>query len=167
MTDIPPSGPAEAHPAATESTAGATLEGRVLARARGQYGWYDQHAIRARLLYWGIKVVQLVLAASVPVAAGVAAPVGLTGSLGALIVVLEGVQQLFQFHTNWIRYRVTAAALSREINLYTARIADYSAGEPTALLALRTEAISSGEATSWAKAAQSPPASAGCWVISA
>ncbi len=60
-------------------------------------------------MYWGIKVVQLVLAASVPVAAGVAAPVGLTGSLGALIVVLEGIQQLFQFHSNWIRYRVTAA----------------------------------------------------------
>lgn len=166
MTDIPPvtkttSKTAELPPAATASSVDAGLGGQVLARARGQYDWYDQHAIRARLMYWGIKIVQLVLAASVPVAAGVAAPIGLTGSLGALIVVLEGIQQLFQFHSNWIRYRVTAAALSREINLYTARIADYSAGEPTALLALRTEDISSGEATTWAKAAQSPPASTG------
>lgn len=158
---IPTSKAAHVSPAAPASSADAALEGEVLARARGQYDWYDQHAIRARVMYWGIKVVQLVLAASVPVAAGVAAPVGLTGSLGALIVVLEGIQQLFQFHSNWIRYRVTAAALSREINLYKARIAEYSAGEPTALLALRTEDISSGEATTWAKSAQSPPASTG------
>ena len=130
----------------------------VISRLQDQRAWYDDHANRARIMYWVIKVIQLVLGASIPVVAGLHAPAAVTGSLGALIVVLEGVQQLFQYHDNWIRYRMAATALAKEGNLFQARAGDYSTGNPLALLALRTEAITSDEATAWQKTAQAPPA---------
>ena len=130
----------------------------VISRLQGQQAWYNDHANRARIMYWTIKVIQLVLGASIPVVAGLHAPAALTGSLGALIVVLEGVQQLFQYHDNWIRYRMAATALATQGNLFQARAGDYSTGNPLALLAVRTESITSDEATAWLKAAQAPPA---------
>ena len=70
-----------------------------------------------------------------------------TGSLGGLIVVLEGIQQLYRF-TNWVRYRWTTAAMEREKSLRTARAGDYAdTDRPDALLALRIEDLSSREAT--------------------
>jgi hypothetical protein len=129
----------------------------VSRRANHQFAWYDRHAARARIGYWIIKIIQLFLGASVPVVAGLHAPAALTGSLGALIVVLEGIQQLFQFHENWIRYRLTATSLAREKNMFDARVGDYASGQPVALLALRIENITSTEASAWAHSSQSGP----------
>jgi hypothetical protein len=122
----------------------------VLRRVDRQIRWYERHATTARIWYCGIKVAQIVLAASVPVAAGLDLPKLITGSLGGLIVVLEGIQQLYRFHDNWVRYRWTTAAMEREKALWTARAGDYSdADRPDALLALRIEDLSSREATQW------------------
>jgi hypothetical protein len=122
----------------------------VLRRVDNQIQWYDRHATTARIWYCGIKVLQIVLAASVPVAAGLDLPKLITGSLGGFIVVLEGIQQLYRFHDNWVRYRWTTAAMEREKALWTARAGDYSdTDRPDALLALRVEDLSSREATQW------------------
>ena len=122
----------------------------VLRRVDDQIRWYERHATTARIWYCGIKVAQIVLAAAVPVAAGLDLPKLITGSLGGLIVVLEGIQQLYRFHDNWVRYRWTTAAMEREKALWTARAGDYSdADRPDALLALRIEDLSSREATQW------------------
>jgi hypothetical protein len=66
------------------------------------------------------------LAAGVPVAAGLDLPNLITGSLGGLVVVLEGIQQLYRFHHNWVRYRWTTGAMEREKALWTARAGDYA-----------------------------------------
>jgi Protein of unknown function (DUF4231) len=129
----------------------------VTRRANHLLAWYDQHANRARIGYWVIKIIQLILGAAVPVVAGLHAPAAVTGSLGALIVVLEGIQQLFQFHENWIRYRLSATSVAREKSMYDARVGDYASGRPVALLALRIENIASTEATAWAHSSQSSP----------
>jgi Protein of unknown function (DUF4231) len=129
----------------------------VTRRANHLLAWYDQHANRARIGYWVIKIIQLILGAAVPVVAGLHAPAAVTGSLGALIVVLEGIQQLFQFHENWIRYRLSATSVAREKSMYDARVGDYATGRPVALLALRIENIASTEATAWAHSSQSSP----------
>jgi hypothetical protein len=122
----------------------------ILRRVDRQIHWYDRHATTSRIWYCGIKVTQIVLAAAVPVAAGLDLPKLITGSLGGLIVVLEGIQQLYRFHDNWVRYRWTSAAMDREKSLWTARAADYAdTDRPDALLALRIEDLSSREATQW------------------
>jgi hypothetical protein len=60
------------------------------------------------------------------VVAGLNSPVWVTGGLAADIVVLEGVQHLYQFHEQWIAYRSTAEALKRERYLYLASAGPYA-----------------------------------------
>jgi Protein of unknown function (DUF4231) len=123
---------------------------RDLLNAR--WKWFSEHASGQRAFYLSVKVIQIVLAAAVPVAASVHAPVAVTGGLGALIVVLEGVQQLFQWHDCWIRYRTAETALRRERFLYQARAGGYgSAADPVGLLAERIDQITSSESAGWAK----------------
>ncbi len=77
---------------------------------------------------------------------------------------LEGIQQLYRFHDNWVRYRWTNAGMQRERSLWTARASDYAtADRPDALLALRIEDLTSREATQWVAlqsqtGSQPPPA---------
>ncbi len=65
-----------------------------------QFRWYDRAATRARRAYYTFKVSAMILAAAVTVLAAVQAPAAVTAALAASVVVLEGVQQVFQFHAN-------------------------------------------------------------------
>jgi hypothetical protein len=102
-----------------------------------------------------IKVVQIVSAAAIPVLAATDVPTWVGGGLGALIVVLESIQQLFQFHSNWTHYRSTSEALKHEKYLYLARAGSYAAlANPAALLAERIEGHVSQEHAAWASEAR-------------
>jgi hypothetical protein len=127
----------------------------IEARITSQQAWYQRHAGYSRVWYLSVKVLQLLLAAGVPIAVAVGAPTWLTASLGGAIVVLEGAQQLFQWHDNWIRYRITATAIASQRSLFAARAGDYATAEPVPLLVERIEALATGETTSWAKSSQS------------
>lgn len=122
----------------------------VIARVERQFEHFDNHARGQRALYFAAKIMQILLAAAVPIAAAVHAPVALTGSLGALIVVLESVQQLCQWHANWIRYRSTAESLRRELFMSRAKVGPYApATDPIALLAERMNEIATTEVAGW------------------
>jgi hypothetical protein len=123
---------------------------RVQARLAEELRWYDARARENQLWYRAIKVVQLVAAALVPVMAGVGVSAWITGGLGSVVVVLEGVQQLYQFQEHWIVYRTTWEGLRREQHLYEARGGDYAtaASAPT-LLAERIEALVAREHARW------------------
>lgn len=89
------------------------------------YSWYSRAATRTRVAYQGLKVTSLLLAAVVTVLAASGAPSLLTACTGAAIVVVEGIQQLFKFHTNWLRYRVVTETLREHGLLYVARLTPY------------------------------------------
>ena len=97
-----------------------------------------------------LKICQIVTAAAIPVAASAAAPVGLIGGGGALIVVLEGLQQLQQYQQNWTTYRATCERLKHEKYLFTAGAGPYAAvARPEGLLAERVESLVSQEHAAW------------------
>ena len=79
-----------------------------------------------------IKVVQIVSAATIPVLAATSLPTWVAGGLGALIVVLESIQQLFQFHSNWTHYRSTSEALKHEKFLFLAHAGSYATAKDPA-----------------------------------
>src|SRR4051794_37201823 len=83
----------------------------VLGRLEDQLGWYERRARRSKQGYQSLKLIQIVIAAAIPVIAALDGSAALAGVLGGVIVVLEAVQQLFQFQQNWIRYRATAEGL--------------------------------------------------------
>ena len=120
-------------------------------RLEEQIGWYSRGARRNKRHYLRIKVVQIVSAAAIPVLAATSLPTWVAGGLGALIVVLESIQQLFQFHSNWTHYRSTSEALKHEKFLYLAHAGSYAAAaNPDALLAERIESRVSQEHAAWA-----------------
>ena len=89
-------------------------------------------------------------AALIPFLAGITTvPAWLTGAL--LIAITEGVQQLNQYHANWISYRSTCEALKHEKYLYLGKAGPYAAArDPHGLLAERIESLVSQEHAKWA-----------------
>ncbi len=119
------------------------------ARLRDQISWYDAKSGANQRWFKRIKIAQIVLAASIPVAAG-PAPTWLVGAAGALIAVLEGVQQLQQYQQNWTSYRATCEQLKHEQFLFEARAGAYKeAQDPEVVLAERIEGIVSQEHAAW------------------
>jgi hypothetical protein len=72
-------------------------------------------------------VTTLVVAAVVPVLAAVDADPAVTACVAAAVVVLEGIQQVFQFQAHWITYRATAETLRRHAFLWAAEVEPYDA----------------------------------------
>jgi len=124
--------------------------GPVGARLEEQLSWHDRKAAHAQLKYKGLKLVQLVTAAAVPVSAAVSAGEAVTAALGGAILVAEGMQQVGQYHRNWIFSRATCEALEREKYLYLAHGGNYAgARHPERLLAERVEQLVAHETAGW------------------
>jgi Protein of unknown function (DUF4231) len=123
-------------------------------RLEGQLEFYDDRSGKNQRRYKWLKVLELAVAAALPVVAGVHSPVWVTGGLAAVVVVLEGVQQIFQFHEHWITYRSTAEALKRERYLYLAKAGPYTGDDRDSQLAGRVETLLSQEGAKWAAAGQ-------------
>jgi hypothetical protein len=128
---------------------------QILERLDNQIRWYDIHSGRQRRSFYSLKVVTVVAAAIIPLLA-VILPDGhlnkiVTSLLGALIVVIEGIQQLFQLQTNWTLYRSTCESLKSEKYLYLGEAGPYAAAAqtPHSLLAERVEALISKEVVGW------------------
>jgi hypothetical protein len=120
-------------------------------RLEEQLAWHDRKASWNQKSYRTIKVAELIAAAAIPVVAAAGAPGWLTGGLGALVVVMEGINQLFRFHDSWINYRSTSEALTREKYLYLSQARPYDRHtRPQALLAQRVEDILGREHAHWA-----------------
>lgn len=119
-------------------------------RVEDQIAWYDAKSQFNQRRFKALKVCQIVTAAAIPVAASVTAPAWLIGSGGALIVVLEGLQQLMQYQQNWTSYRATCERLKHERFLFQAGAGPYlAAPNPEALLAERVEGLVSQEHAAW------------------
>lgn len=123
----------------------------TLARLDDQINWYDRKSNQNHQVYKWLKMIEIVAAALVPLTAGLHSPPALTGSLGVLIAVLEGLLQLNQNQHNWIAYRTTCETLKHEKYLYLANAGPYStASNPHSLLAERIESTVSQEHATWA-----------------
>jgi hypothetical protein len=131
--------------------AGPSGESPAQARVRDQIGWYDAKSQANQRWFKVLKTCQIVTAAAIPVAASVSAPIWLAGAGGALIVILEGLQQLQQYQQNWTTYRATCERLKHEQFLFMAQAGPYAGkGDPETLLAERVEGLVSQEHAAWA-----------------
>src|SRR5439155_4763135 len=115
-----------------------------------QITWYDTKSIISQRWFKNTKVAEVVCAASVPFIATVSVPV--TAVLGALITILEVLQQLNHWSENWITYRSTCEALRHEKYSYLAGAGVYEgkgAEEARRILASRVESLISTEHSKW------------------
>ena len=122
----------------------------TLQRLEDQIAWYDARSGYNQRMFKGLKISMLVAATLIPLTSSMQVIAWVPGSLGALVVILEGVQQLSQYHANWIAYRSTAEALKHEKYLYAAHAGPYAAAANRhGLLAERVEGIVSQEHAKW------------------
>ena len=125
----------------------------IMERLEDQIAWYDRKSTFNQRIYKRIKVVEILAAAVIPLISGFSFPYHtlVTGGLGVLITVLEGLIHLNQYQKNWIAYRSTCEGLKHEKYAYLGNAAPYS-GVPDAhaLLAERVESLVSQEHSKWA-----------------
>lgn len=115
-----------------------------------QIDWYDGKAGYNQSRFKAIKVAQIALAAFIPVLAATSVESWVLGAMGALVVVLEAMQQLFGYQENWISYRATCEALKHERFLFESDAGPYAEAErPLAMLAERVESLVSREHAKW------------------
>jgi hypothetical protein len=146
--------------AAGESEPGASRD-QVWERLESQITWYDTRARSNQVWFKALKVLQIVIAAAIPVVAAAGGSAAAAGTMGAAIVVFEGLQQLFQFQQNWTSYRSTCETLKHEKFLYVAGAELYEGQNRAQLLAIRIERLVSAETAAWAAQQTSAHAKAG------
>lgn len=145
-----PRPPETSDPVKPADTTDPLKQGPAWDRMESQRRWYSDKSTFNKRWYMSLKIVQLVCAALVPVMASVHAAVWVTGGFGAIVVVVEGIQQLGQYQANWISYRSTSEALGVEKALYLADAGPYTGvPQPTRMLAERVETLLSKEHATW------------------
>jgi Protein of unknown function (DUF4231) len=134
----------------------------IMERLEDQIAWYDRRSMTNQQVFKRIKTVEIAAAAIIPFLAALSLPrvMWVTGGLGVLITVLEGMLQLNQYQQNWIAYRSTCESLKHEKYVYLGKASPYaSAVDPHALLAERIESLVSQEHAKWASVRQQEPKS--------
>ncbi len=122
----------------------------TLDRLEDQIKWYSKSSKWNQDRFKWLKVAEVVAAALVPFFAGWGMYPAVTGLLGVIVVILESLQSIYQFQSNWISYRSTAEALKHEKYLWYAGAGHYlTAKNPEALLAERIEELVSTEHAKW------------------
>ena len=120
---------------------------------RDQFSVYSRGARVNRVAYQVARIVSLTAAATVTVSAGLSAPAWVTASLGALIVVIEGLQQLFQWHENWIAYRQATETMRQHAIDFVSAVEPYDSadvGDRLSRLALMRRDVALRESGGWA-----------------
>ena len=134
----------------------------ILERLEDQIAWYDRKSMTNQRYFKRIKMVEITAAAIIPFMSAFSLPriMWVTGGLGVLITVLEGMLHLNQYQQNWIAYRSTCESLKHEKYVYLGKASPYaSAVDPHALLAERIESLVSQEHAKWASVQQQEPKS--------
>jgi len=145
----------------TEATHGPEID-PIMERLEDQIGWYDRKSMTNQRYYKRIKIVEIAAAAIIPFLSAFPFPrmMWVTGALGVLITILEGMLHLNQYQQNWIAYRSTCESLKHEKYVYLGKASPYAgATDPHALLAERIESLVSQEHAKWASVQQQEPKS--------
>src|SRR3954465_10189132 len=88
----------------------------IIHRLEDQIAWYDRKSAVSQKMFKRLKVAEIVAAAVIPflAASNVSYALWVTGGLGVMITIIEGLLNLNQYQQNWLAYRSTCEALKHE-----------------------------------------------------
>jgi hypothetical protein len=125
-----------------------------LGRLNWSIEWHTLAHRQATRWYTGLKAIQISAAAAIPVVTAVGGnslmTKGWIAGLGALVVVLEGVQQLKKYASHALLWGQGKEALKQEYYLYKEQVGVYSGEDRDKVLARRIEQIIGAEVGQWA-----------------
>jgi hypothetical protein len=111
--------------------------------------WYGRQVRRSRILNYGLEILILVMAASIPAATTLGASAVVAGVLGAVVTALAGMRQVLRSQENWIRCSGTLVALQRETVLWSSGNPPYDGDDATQILVANVEALVAQETAQW------------------
>lgn len=129
----------------------------IMERLEDQISWYDRKSLTNQRYFKRIKIVEIAAAALIPFlsASNLPKATWITGALGVVITILEGMLHLNQYEQNWVTYRSTCESLKHEKYVYLGKAAPYAgSANAHALLAERIESLVSQEHAKWASVQQ-------------
>jgi hypothetical protein len=129
-------------------------------RLDSQAQWYDRRAANNQHWYRALRVLEVILASSIPLFSSLvpgSPPIGILVSvISVSIAIISGLLGLYKFQENWIEYRATAEALKHEKFMFLTRSGPYN-GEPgLPILVERVEGIIAKEGTAWSGSMRQP-----------
>lgn len=123
-------------------------------RLNDQLNWYDTKSVTCQKWYKISKKIQIILAALIPITSLLPEIWAkcIASTFGALIAIIEGIQQLQQYSGLWFSYRATAEKLKHEKYLFLSCAGVYHVEDISSrlrLLAERVEEHVSVEHANW------------------
>ncbi len=128
-------------------------------RLDDQINWYSDKSSLCKSRYGGLRIVEIVAAAIIPLLSGMNVEYGnwIIGSLGMLIAIAAATGNLFKYHENWMQYRATSEALKHEKFMFLGRTAPYDGDNRFPVLVQRVEGLISKENSTWTLTVKSEP----------
>jgi hypothetical protein len=126
-------------------TTGDALPPSVAERMR----WFSRQVRRSRILNYGLEIIIIVLAASIPAATTLGASAVVAGVLGAVVTALAGLRQILRSQENWIRCSGTLIAMQREVVLWSSGNPPYDGEDSTQALVANVEALVAQDTAQW------------------
>jgi hypothetical protein len=126
----------------------------TLARLDCLIGWYERQSRVEGVWHKILRIASISVAALVTVLATAGVASLYLAIAGAVVVIAQGVDELFQFQTSYVKDAETKEILKREKALYFATAGPYatdSTSDPGRLLAVRIEDVAGRELASWVK----------------
>ena len=129
-------------------------------RLDSQAQWYDRRAATNQHCYRALRVLEVILASSIPLFSSLAPgspPIGILVSvIGVSIAIISGLLGLYKFQENWIEYRATAEALKHEKFMFLTHSGPYNVEPGLPILVERVEGIIAKEGTAWSGSMRQP-----------
>lgn len=126
-------------------------------RLQPQIDWYSKRATYNQNWYKALKIMEIILTATIPLIniflSWHCARIANIG-ISAMLMIIEGVHHIWNYHDLWIKYRQTCELLKRELHLAQNSAGPYkclTAEEQSSLLVVHSECIISKENTLWAE----------------
>ncbi len=125
-------------------------------RLDNQIEWYDFKSKQNQKWYKRLKLIEIILATTIPFLVGYVSEKMLSlklvvGLLGVLVAVISGILALYKFQENWTEYRTTCESLRHEKYLFLTKSEPYNVEESLPLLVQRVEALISKEHNKWSQ----------------
>lgn len=121
-------------------------------RVDDQIAWYDKKSSKNKKYTITIRVVEVILSASIATVAVIVPATFLQATvaiIGLALTITAGIGTINKFQDNWIQYRMMAEALKREKCLYMTKSGHYKNGDTFTLFVERVETLTSKENFEW------------------
>ena len=119
-----------------------------------QIEWYSKKSKHCQKLYKTIQIIEIILAATIPLLSGYSDILLISiiiGILGIIITILESIAKLNKYHEYWIQYRSTCEILKYQKHIYLTSSAPYNKEDESVdnLFVRNIEQIISSEKNQW------------------